>query len=99
MDRRTKEKAVGLLGHKAVDPSITYADVALETGYSERQLMRLAKMLAEGGEEAALAHGNSGRQAANAATDDEVRYLRGLKGPTRRSPSRTSGTYTSRTCC
>jgi len=81
MDRRTKEKAVSLLRQKAADPSITYADVALETGYSERQLMRLAKRLAEGGEGAALAHGNSGRRAANAATDDEVRYMRGLKGP------------------
>lgn len=81
MDRKTKEKAVALLGQKAADPGITYADISLETGYSTRQLMRLSRAVAERGEEAVLGHGNSGRRAHNAASEDEVRFLRELKGP------------------
>ena len=40
MDARTKGEALEMLGRKARDPSITYGDIALATGYSERQLRR-----------------------------------------------------------
>jgi len=59
MDRATKEKALWLLGQKADGAGITYSEIALETGYSKQQLIRLSHSLEESGEAAALAHGNS----------------------------------------
>lgn len=81
MDASTRGRAVALLARKAEDPSITYSDIALETGYSERQLKRLAKGLRERGEGAVLSHGNAGRRPANAASEDEAHFLRELKHP------------------
>ena len=81
MDARTKGEALEMLGRKARDPSITYGDIALATGYSERQLKRMAKSLREEGADAAGSHGNAGRRPANAATEGEIRYLRELKRP------------------
>lgn len=81
MDAGTRKRAVEMLGRKAAGEGVTYADIALETGYSERQLMRLAKRLAQGGEEAALSHGGAGRRAPNAAGEAEVEFMRRLKEP------------------
>ena len=81
VDKSVRERALRLLTEKHADPSITYADIALETGYSTRQLMRLSRRLEEEGEAAVLEHGNSGSRPHNAATDDEVAYLRRLKRP------------------
>ena len=53
MDRKTKALAIDLLVAKREDPSITYADIERKTGYSRRQLMRIAKKLAEAGVTAA----------------------------------------------
>ncbi len=58
MDKSVRERALRLLTEKHADPSITYADIALETGYSTRQLMRLSRRLEEEGEAAVLEHGN-----------------------------------------
>ena len=81
MDRATRERALGLLAEKRSGAGITYADIGAETGYSRRQLMRLAKMLGEDGEVPILVHGNTGARPHNAATEDEVRVLRELKKP------------------
>ena len=81
MDRATKEKALWLLGQKADGAGITYSEIALETGYSKRQLIRLSHSLEESGEAAALAHGNSGSRPHNAARPEEIAYLRKLKEP------------------
>lgn len=81
MDAGTKRKAVELLKRKRGDPGLTYGAISLETGYSERQLMRLAREVRERGAEAAVAHGNAGRRPANAASEDEIRFLRELKVP------------------
>ena len=81
MDKRTKERALDLLEAKRTDPSITYEDISRRTGYSRRQLMRLAKDLAERGRQAALGHGNSGRPPSTAATDAELEFMRELKRP------------------
>lgn len=81
MDRKTKALAIDLLVAKREDPSITYADIERKTGYSRRQLMRIAKKIAEEGVESAATHGNTGRKPATTATEDEVRYLRELKRP------------------
>lgn len=43
MDRKTREKTLRLLAEKKLDPTITYADIEIEAGYSGRQLMRLLK--------------------------------------------------------
>ena len=45
MDRKTREKTLRLLAEKKSDPTITYADIEIETGYSRCQLMRLSKRL------------------------------------------------------
>ena len=81
MDRKTREKTLRLLAEKKSDPTITYADIEIETGYSRCQLMRLSKRLEEEGADSILVHGNSGARPHNAATEDEVRILRELKGP------------------
>ena len=79
MDRKTRELAAELLEAKRGDPSITYADIARKTGYSERHLKRLAKEVAESGAQAAAAHGNEGRRPSVAASEAEVGYLREMK--------------------
>lgn len=81
MDKKNRSLAIDLLVAKRDDPSISYADIARKTGYSGRQLMRIAKRIAEGGAESAATHGNAGRKPATTATEDEVRYLRELKKP------------------
>lgn len=81
MDKSVRERALRMLSEKRDDPGITYADIALETGYSTRQLIRLSRRLEEEGEDAVLVHGNSGSRPHNAATADEVAYLRRLKEP------------------
>lgn len=81
MDEGTRRRAVELLLRKEGDPGITYAGIALATGYSERHLKRLARAVRERGAEAVVAHGNAGRRPANAATEDESRFLRELKRP------------------
>lgn len=81
MDRVTKEKALWLLGQKADGAGITYSEIALETGYSKQQLIRLSHSLEESGEAAALAHGNSVLRPHNTARPEEIAYLRKLKEP------------------
>ena len=81
MDRVTKERALWLLGQKADGAGITYSEIALETGYSKQQLIRLSHSLEESGEAAALAHGNSVSRPHNAARPEEIAYLRKLKEP------------------
>lgn len=81
MDRDTRERALGLLGEKMAGSEMTYEQIAAETGYSKRQLIRLSKRLASEGPEGVLTHGNSGSRPANAASDDEVRVIRELKRP------------------
>lgn len=81
MDRATKEKALWLLGQKADGAGITYSEIALETGYSKQQFIRLSHSLEESGEAAALAHGNSVSRPHNAARPEEIAYLRKLKEP------------------
>ena len=81
MDKETRRKALRLLGKKRGGGNITYSDIMLETGYSKRQLMRLAKRLEEEGEDAVLSHGNNGSRPHNTSSEDEVAYLRRLKEP------------------
>ena len=47
MDRENRERAVRLLEEKRGGGKATYSDIALETGYSIRQLIRLSGRLAE----------------------------------------------------
>lgn len=79
MDRKTRKRALELLEGKAAGSGRSYSDIALETGYSERHLKRMARRLAEEGAEAAERHGNSGRTPANAASPGELGVLRELK--------------------
>lgn len=81
MDKATKERALRLLAEKDGGASVTYSDIARETGYSRRQLIRLSARLRDEGAEAVLAHGNGGSRPSNAAGDNEVAYLRALKEP------------------
>jgi len=81
MDKKTKTKAIELLVAKKGDPSLTYADIERETGYSRRQLIRISKQIDERGAEGAAEHGNRGRKPATTATEDEVRCLREFKKP------------------
>lgn len=81
MDMATRERALELLAEKKSGAGITYADIGAETGYSRRQLMRLAKLVGEDGAVPIVVHGNTGARPHNAATEDEVRVLRELKRP------------------
>lgn len=81
MEREKRERALRLLAEKRANPRITYADIGVETGYSRRQLMRLAKRLETEGVQDVLAHGNSGSRPHNAASSEEIRLIRELKSP------------------
>lgn len=81
MDRDARKRALELLAAKRDGSGATYGEIALETGYSRRQLIRLSRRLEEEGAAAVLRHGNSGSRPHNAAGEDEVRYLRELKRP------------------
>jgi len=81
MEAENKELALKLLIQKQQDPHITYARITQETGYSERQLIRLSKELKQKDIESILTHGNTGRKPITTASDQEVSYLRKFKEP------------------
>lgn len=81
MEAENKELALKLLIQKQQDPYITYARITQETGYSERQLIRLSKELKQKDIESILTHGNTGRKPITTASDQEVSYLRKFKEP------------------
>lgn len=77
---KSKEKALKLLIQKNnKEIKITYADISKQTGYEERQLIRLSKQLKEKDIESILIHGNTGKQPAITASAQEVEYIREFK--------------------
>jgi hypothetical protein len=81
MDTVNKELALKLLIEKQQNQFITYERITRETGYSERQLIRLSKELKQKDIESILTHGNTGRKPITTASDQEVSYLRKFKEP------------------
>lgn len=81
MKKKDKELALQLLLDREKNLKITYDDITRQTGYSRKQLGRLAKELKEKDIESILTHGNVGKKPTTTASDQEVSYLRNLKIP------------------
>jgi len=77
---KSKQEVLSLLKDKLDSKlDMSYQDIAKITGYSKRQLIRLAKDIEEKDIESVLIHGNSGRIAQNAAKDTEIEFYKKLK--------------------
>lgn len=76
---KDKKKALELLKQKQIDDSITYDDIARQTGYEKRQLIRLKKQLYEKDMDLILIHGNTGIKPVTTASDQEISYLERFK--------------------
>lgn len=77
--KKELENALNLLIQKQTDGHITYSQIEEKTGYSKRQLIRLADVLKEKDMQSILTHGNTGRKPVTTASDQEVSYLEQLK--------------------
>jgi hypothetical protein len=76
---KDKSGALKLLIQKQSDPHITYQEITEKTGYSKRQLIRLAGELNEKDMQSILVHGNTGKKPVTTASDQEVSYLEEFK--------------------
>lgn len=76
---KNKGYALQRLLEKQNDISITYEMISRETGYSERQLIRLAKELKEKDIKSLVTHGNTGVKPVTTASDQEISYICELK--------------------
>ena len=76
---KDKVKALELLQQRDSNPKITCQWIADQCGYSRKQIERLSAERKEKDTSAILTHGNTGRKPATTASDQEIRYLEGLK--------------------
>lgn len=75
-----KKEVIDLLSKKLNgDLNLSYDKLAIITGYSKRQLIRLSKSLKEKGIDSTLQHGNKGSAANNRASDNEIDYIVNFK--------------------
>ncbi len=58
---------------------ITYAEITFQTGYKERQLIRLSKELKEKDIESMLVHGLANKPSNNSAPTQEIEYIKNFK--------------------
>ncbi len=54
---------------------ITYKEIADQTNYSKRQLIRLSKEIEKRDIDSILMHGNTGKVPSNKASDLELNYI------------------------
>lgn len=77
---KDKKKALDLLSQKInKNIKITYYEISQQTGYEERQLIRLSKELKEKDIDSILVHGLKNKPSNNSAPDQEIKYIRNFK--------------------
>lgn len=81
MNEESRQRALILLKQKEVDAKITYKTIEDETGYSKRQLIRLAKEVKKRDIASIVIHGNKDHSPATKASDQEIGYIREFKKP------------------
>ena len=78
--KKDKEKALNLLKQKVNgEIKITYRDITKQTGYEERQLIRLSQQIEKKDISSLLVHGNTGRKPAITASALEIEYIKNFK--------------------
>ena len=78
---KDKELALKLLQQKRLDFNLSYSDIANQTGYTKRQLIRMFQKIERGDMDSLLTHGNAGKKPVITASDQEISYLRKFKEP------------------
>lgn len=75
-----KEYTIKLLREKINgERKITYEEMSLLSGYSKRQLLRLAKEIENKDIDSILIHANTGKPSHNSASEAEVNYIKEFK--------------------
>ena len=78
--KKDKEKALNLLKQKVNDEiKITYREITKQTGYKERQLIRLSQQIEKKDISSMLVHGLSNKPSNNSAPIQEIEYIKNLK--------------------
>ena len=78
--QKDKEKALNLLKQKINgEIKITYREITKQTGYKERQLIRLSHQIEKKDISSLLVHGNTGKKPAITASDLELEYIKNFK--------------------
>ena len=77
---KDKEKALNLLKQKINgEILITYREIGNLTGYQERQLIRLSKLIEKKDIDQLLIHGLTGLNSNNSASTEEIEYIKKFK--------------------
>ena len=78
--QKDKEKALNLLKQKVNgEIKITYREITKQTGYQERQLIRLSQQIEKKDISSLLVHGNAERKPAITASTYEIDYIKNFK--------------------
>ncbi len=78
--QKDKEKALNLLKQKINgEIKMTYREITKQTGYQERQLIRLSQQIEKKDISSILVHGNTGRKPAITASALELEYIKNFK--------------------
>ena len=78
--QKDKEKVLNLLKQKINgEINITYREITKQTGYQERQLIRLSQQIEKKDISSILVHGNTGRKPAITASALELEYIKNFK--------------------
>ena len=78
--QKDKEKALNLLKQKVNgEIKITYREITKQTGYQERQLIRLSQQIEKKDISSLLVHGLSNKPSNNSAPNQEIEYIKNFK--------------------
>ena len=78
--QKDKEKALNLLKQKVNgEIKITYREITKQTGYQERQLIRLSQQIEKKDISSLLVHGLSNKSSNNSAPNQEIEYIKNFK--------------------
>ncbi len=78
--KKDKEKALNLLKQKVNgEIKITYRDITKQTGYQERQLIRLSQQIEKKDISSLLVHGLSNKPSNNSDHTQEIEYIKNFK--------------------
>ena len=78
--QKDKEKALNLLKQKVNgEIKITYREITKQTGYQERQLIRLSQQIEKKDISSLLVHGLSNKPSNNSAPTQEIEYIKNFK--------------------
>jgi len=77
---KNKEKTLKLLKSKINgETKITYREISSQTGYNQKYLIELSKLIEERDIESLLVHGQTGKSSHNSASNKEVNYIMEFK--------------------